>query len=300
MRVAARAFSSFRRHDMTDHAAALTYYLVMSLFPGLLVGISLFGLIANPETVVNATRYLSDAGAPASTVNAVHDALLDLVKASGGKAGAALVIGIALGLNSASGAFGAAGRALNVTFGVKEDRGFARRKVVDLGCTLLIVLLALVAMGGVLLGGQVAHDLLGRIGLGDTAASIFAIVRWPLALVAVMVGFAIVYGFGPDRTGRPFRWISPGAVAGVVVWMAASVGFFFYVSNFGKYGATYGAFAGAIILLLWLYVSSIAFLFGGEINAEIERGEKAGRGGPPPPTSVSAPARDETAAASSV
>ncbi len=212
--VAKRAFTSFRAHDMTDHGAALTYYLVMSLFPALLVGISLFGLVASPATVVDATRYLRAAGAPDSAVTAVHDALADLVRSSGGKAGIALVLGTALGLNSASGAFGAAGRALNVSFGVDEDRGFVRRKAVDVGCTLVIIALSVVAMAGVLLGGEVAHDLLGRIGLGGTAAAVFSVARWPVAVVAMMVAFALVYGLAPDRRRRPFRWISPAPSSG--------------------------------------------------------------------------------------
>jgi membrane protein len=289
---AKRAFASFRAHDMTDHGAALTYYLVMSLFPALLVGISLFGLVASTDTVVNATSYLRDAGAPQTAVTAVHDALANLVKSSGGKAGTALILGSVIGLNSASGAFGAAGRALNVAFAVDEDRGFVRRKLVDVGCTLLIIVLSLIALIAVLLGGQVAHDLLGAIGLGSTGATIFSIARWPLAVAAMMASFAIVYGFAPDRRSRPFRWISPGAVVGVLIWIVASLAFFVYVANFGKYGATYGAFAGAVILLLWLYISSLAFLFGGELNAEIERAETAGRSGPPfvsPPPSPEHP-----------
>ena len=112
--------------------------------------------------------------------------------------------------------------------------------------------------------------------------------RWPLALLAVMVGFAIVYWKAGDLPDRPFRWISPGAAVGVLIWIAASILFFVYVSNFGSYGATYGAFAGAIILLLWLYISSLAFLFGAELNATIEREARAGRGGPPPPRVSSA------------
>jgi membrane protein len=275
--VASRAFSSFRRHHMTDHAAGLTYYLIMSLFPGLLVAVSLFGLIATPDTVVNATRYLRDAGAPASAVRAVHDALANLVAASGGKAGVALALGVALGLNSASSAFGAAGRALNIVYGIEEDRGFVRRKAVDLAFTAAMIVLGLVAVGGVLLGGSVTHDLLTKVGLGDSGAAVFAVVRWPIAIAAMMLAFGVVYEFAPDRDRVRFRWISPGAAAGALIWLVASILFFVYVENFGSYGATYGAFAGAVILLLWLYLSSIAFLFGAELNAELERGEPDGR-----------------------
>ena len=170
----------------------------------------------------------------------------------------------------------------------------------------MVIALGIVALVSVFLGGEVAEDLFGRIGLGETAGAIWTYVRWLVAAMAMMITFAIIYGFAPDLPHRKFRWISPGSVLGVVIWVLASFGFFFYVSNFGNYGATYGAFAGAIVLLLWLYITSIAFLLGGELNGTIERAEMAGRGGPPPPSPppsrgnpvppVAAPgaARDET------
>jgi membrane protein len=279
-----RAVGSFRRHDMTDWAAALTYYLVMSLFPALLVGVSLLGLFGQQSLVTDAVNYLQDAGAPESVVDGVRDSLQGLIDSSGAKAGAALIIGIALGLNGASGAFGAAGRALNVVYGVDEDRGFVRRKANDLGWTTVVILLAVVALVSVFLGGEVAKDLFGKIGLGSTAAAVWTYARWVVALVAMMITFAVIYGFAPDTRYRRFSWISPGAVLAVLVWIVASAGFFFYVSNFSDYGATYGTFATAIVLLLWLYLTSIAFLLGGELNGEIERTQVAGRGGPPPPS----------------
>ena len=284
-----RAFGRFRAHDMTDWAAALTYYLVMSLFPALLVAVSLLGLFGQQSLVTDAVNYLQDAGAPASVVVSVRDALQGLIDSSGAKAGAALIIGIALGLNGASGAFGAAGRALNVVYGVDEDRGFVRRKANDLGWTSVVILLAVVALVSVFLGGQVAKDLFGKIGLGETAGTVWIYARWLVALAAMMLTFAVIYGFAPDTRYRRFAWISPGAVLAVVIWIAASGAFFFYVSNFGNYGATYGTFATAIVLLLWLYLTAIAFLLGGELNGEIERAQIAGRGGPPPPTPPPSP-----------
>ena len=284
-----RAVSSFRAHDMTDWAAALTYYLVMSLFPAMLVAVSLLGLFGQQSLVTDAVNYLRDAGAPKSVVDGVRDALQGLIDASGAKAGAALIIGVALGINGASGAFGAAGRALNVVYGVGEDRGFVRRKANDLGWTSVVILLAIVALVSVFLGGQVAKDLFGKIGLGETAGTVWIYARWLVALAAMMITFAVIYGFAPDTRYRRFVWISPGAVLGVVIWIAASGAFFFYVSNFNNYGATYGTFATAIVLLLWLYLTAIAFLLGGELNGEIERAQIAGRGGPPPPTPPPSP-----------
>jgi membrane protein len=293
-----RAFVMFREHGMTDWGAAMTYYLVMSLFPALLVGISLLGLFGQQSLVTDSVTYLRDAGAPKETIDAVESSLTGLIESSSAKVGFGLVLGLVLGINGASGAFGAAGRALNKVFGVEEDRGFVRRKALDLGWTVVVILLGIVALVSVFLGGSVAEDLFGTIGLGDTAAAIWKVARWGVALGAMMVLFAVIYAFAPDLEHRRFRWISPGAALGVLIWLLASGLFFFYVSNFGNYGATYGAFAGAIVLLLWLYITALAFLLGGELNGEIERAQLAGRGGPPPPSpppSVSAPAGVVTA-----
>ncbi len=284
-----QAVKMFREHHMTDWAAAMTYFLVMSLFPGLLVAVSVLGLVGDPTMVTDATRYLEDAGAPASVVDAVEASLATLIETSGAKAGFALVLGLALGINGASGAFGAAGRALNVVYAVDEDRSFVRRKLIDIAWTLLVIALGLIALISVLLGGDVAKDLFGTIGLGETAGTIWTYARWLVALAAMMLTFAIIYAFAPDLPHRRFEWISPGAVLGVVIWLAASGAFFFYVSNFGNVGATYGAFAGAVILLLWLYLTSNAFLLGGELNGSIERAQIAGRGGPPPPSPPPSP-----------
>jgi membrane protein len=285
------AFASFRQHKMTDWAASMTYFLVMALFPGLLVGVSLLSLFGQQSMVTDATKYLTGAGAPATVVNAVEASLKTLVETSSAKAGLALVLGLLVGLNGASGAFGAAGRALNVVYAVDEDRGFVRRKAQDIGWTLVVILLGVVALVSVFLGGTVAKDLFGTIGLGATAGSIWVYARWLVALASMIVVFAVIYAFAPDLQQRKFRWISPGSAFAVLIWLLASGLFFLYVSNFGNYGATYGAFAGAVILLLWLYLTSIAFLFGAELNGAIERSEMAGRGGPPPPTPPPSPAR---------
>jgi membrane protein len=278
------ALSSFRRHQMTDAGAAMTYYLVMALFPGLLIAVSILGLVGERSLVTDSVTYLRDAGAPKSVLDAVEASLEKLIETSSTRAGVALMLGIVIGLNGASGAFGAAGRALNIVYAVDEDRGFVRRKLVDIAWTVVVILLGLVALVSVFLGGEVAKDLFGRIGLGETAGTIWTYVRWLVALAAMMLVFAIIYAFAPDLPERKFRWISPGAVLGVLIWLAASGLFFFYVSNFSNYGATYGAFAGAVILLLWLYITSLAFLLGGELNGAIERSQMAGRGGPPPPS----------------
>jgi membrane protein len=281
---AKRAFVAFRRHEMTDVAASLTYYAMMSLFPAIVLATSLFSLIGDRQTVADAVDYFARQGADQDTLNAIRAVMDRLVAASGGAVSVALVVSVLIALNAASGAFGAAGRALNRVYGVDDDRSFVDKKLVDVGMTLLIVVLLLVVIGALFLGGGLAEDLLGSIGLGGAAATVWSIVRWPLALGAALVAYALIYAYAPDLEPRRLRWISPGAAAGVAIWIVASIGFGIYIKHFSTYGAAYGAAGAAIVLLLWLWLSSCAFLYGAELNAELERSQTAGRGGPPPPT----------------
>jgi membrane protein len=268
---------------MTDNAAGLTYYAMMSLFPALLLGVTLLGFLGQQAIVTKATDYVLKHGADPDTARVVGRALQKVIDSSSGALGFALVISIALALNGASGAFGASGRALNTIYGVEEDRSFVRHKLQDLGATLAVIVLFAIVLVSIFLGGTIADSLFGTIGLGSTAAMIWSIARWPVALVAAMVAYALVYTLAPNIQPRRFRWISPGAVVGVFLWIALSIAFAIYIKNFSTYGAAYGAFGAAIVLLLWLYVSANAFLFGAELNAELDRSEASGRGGPPPP-----------------
>jgi membrane protein len=259
---------------MTDRAAALTYFAMMALFPALLVGVTLLGLFGQQGLVSDASNYLLDHGVDTTTAEVVRKALQNMINASNGALGVTLVVSVAIALNGASGAFGAAGRALNVVYGAKDDRGFVRRKLTDLAATLVAIALFAVVLAAVFLGGGIADDLFGKIGLGDTAAAIWSYARWPVALVAAMLAYALVYRVAPDIRPPPVRWITPGAVVGVVLWIVLSAGFAVYIRNFSTYGAAYGAFGAAIVLLLWLYLSANAFLFGAELNAEWQRTEQ--------------------------
>jgi membrane protein len=295
-RVVKRAFASFRDHRMTDHAAGLTYYAMMSLFPALLATIAVLGLLGTQDLVTKAVDYARDNGADPSVTDALQASLNEAISKSGGAVSIALFVGLATALYGASGAFGAAGRALNVVYGVQDDRGFVRQKAQNLFFTLIVIVLATVALASIFLGGGIADDLFGKIGLGHTAATVWTYLRWVVALLTATTIYAVVYAFAPDVTPRRFRWISPGAVAGVLIWIAASGLFFFYVANFSSYGATYGAFASAVVLLLWLYITNLSMLFGAELNAELERSEVVGHAGPPPPTPPPSPSRPDVVA----
>ena len=271
-----QAFKEFQADEMIDRAAALTYYMMMSLFPALLVGISLLGVLGDRSLVTKTVDYASDNGVPAEVTDAL-DALLTKTVEAGGAVSIPLFFGVAVALYGASGAFGAAGRALNYVYDVEESRGFVMHKLADIGFTVLAILLAIVALVSVFLGGGLASDLFGTIGLGDTAASIWRVARWGVAIAAILALYSLTFAFAPDIDARRRRILSPGGLVGVAIWIVASAAFFFYVANFGKYGATYGAFAGAVILLLWLYISSIAFLFGAELNSVVDGEGRRGR-----------------------
>jgi membrane protein len=260
---------------MTDRAAALTYFAMMSLFPSALVGVTLLGLFGQQGLVQDATNYLLEHGADTSTAEVIRKTLQSMISASGGALGATLLVSIGLALNGASGAFGAAGRALDVAYGVQTDRGAVRRKLTDLATAMVVIVLFAVVTVAVFLGGQIAHDLFGKLGVGDTAAQIWSYARWPVALAAAMLGNSIVYRFAPDARPPVVGWISLGAVVAVALWLAASVGFSFYVRNFASYGAIYGAFGAAIVLLLWLYIAANAFLFGAELDAVRQRSSRS-------------------------
>jgi membrane protein len=225
--------------------------------------------------------YFARQGADQPTQDAIRAVMDKIVTASGGAVSAALFVSLLVALYGASAAFGASGRALNRVYGVEEDRGFVRRKITDVGITLILVLLLLLVIAALFLGGGFATDLLGSIGLGSTASSIWMIARWPLALCGMFVAYALIYTYAPDLEPRRLRWITPGALTGVVIWIVASIAFSLYIRHFSTYGAAYGAAGAVIVLLLWLWLSSCAFLFGAELNAQLERTAKAGRGGPP-------------------
>jgi membrane protein len=276
---------------MQDHAAALTYYSLLSLFPALLVAVALLGVFGQESLISDTADYLKDAGAPMATIDAVT-AALDSAQSQRSTAITALVLGLLLSLNSASGAFGAVGRALNRAWRVDEGRGFVRRKVNDLLWMLVVVVLVLVTFVLVFLGGGLASDVLGLLGLGETAADVWRFARWPAAILSAMLVYAVVYFAAPNVEVRRFRWITPGAVFGVLTSIVASGLFFIYVSSFSSYSATYGAFAGVVILLVWLWLANVVLLFGAELNAAIDvrRSPDLPRGYDGPPLPAKEPA----------
>ena len=287
--VARRTVVAFYDDQMTHHAAALTYYSLMSLFPTALIAISLLGLIGQyPETYDSLLSYLRDV-APPDVVAPLDNALRQAFEAKGTAATSAL-IGIGLALYGTTGALEAARRALNVVFEIDSGRSFVRRKTVDIASTAILLLLVVATLVLVFVGGSLAEDLLGFAGLGETAATVWSVVRWPAAFAIAVLTFSYIYYVTPDVKHRAFRWITPGALVGVLAWLGVSLLFSAYIGEVANVGAIYGSFGAAIILIGWLWLTNVALLFGAELNAELER-EKELAEGVPAPATLNRPAR---------
>jgi membrane protein len=265
---------------MTHHAAALTYYVLMSLFPTGLLALSLLVLLGQyPSTYDAIINYLRDV-APASVVDPIDRSLRNALQ-DRGTAATALAISIPLAFYGMTGALEAARRALNVVFELDgPGRSFLQRKSIDVLSAIVLMALVLASVVMVFVGGGFARDLLGFVGLGSTGADIWNVARWPGAVLVATLIFALIYYVTPDVKQRAFHWLTPGAAVGVLLWLLASVGFSLYVSRIADVGAFYGAFTGAILLVVWLWLTNVALLFGAELNAEIERQKQLGEGAP--------------------
>jgi membrane protein len=264
-----RAASEFSRDNLTDWAAALTYYAVLSLFPGLLVLIALLGLLGqHPETTDALLEIVRELG-PASAVETFAGPIEEVT--SSGGAGALLGFGLLGALWSASGYIGAFSRASNAIYEVEEGRPFWKMRPQQIGMTIVMVLLLALVAIGLVVSGPLAEAIGGVIGLGDAAVTTWQIAKWPILVLIVSFMISVLYYWAPNVKQPRFRWITAGGLVGVVAWILASALFALYVANFGSYNATYGTLGGVIVFLLWLWISQLAILFGQELNAELER-----------------------------
>lgn len=271
--VVKRTLVSFYDDQMTHHAAALTYYALMSLFPTLLLALSLLGLVGQyPATYDAILGYLRDV-VPASLLQPLDSSLRHALQAKG-TAATTLVISVVLALYGTTGTLEAARRAMNVVYDVHRGRSFLRRKAVDVMSTLVLMALILTSLVLVFVGGSLAEDLLGFAGLGEDAARIWNTARWPAAVLVATLVFSFLYHVTPDVEHRSFRWVTPGAGIAVALWLLASYGFSLYLTRVADVGAIYGTFAGAIVLVAWLWLTNVALLFGAEVNAELEAARK--------------------------
>jgi membrane protein len=274
-----RTWAEFSEDNLTDSAAALTYYAVLSIFPALLAMVSIVGLVADPKTVTDALTKIVGSIGPASAVDALKGPITGLTKSSG-TAGIMVIVGIAGALWTASGYVGAFMRASNVIYEVEEGRSIIKLRPLQLLVTLVLVVLLALVLVAVVLTGPIASAVGSAVGLGGTAVTVWNIAKWPVLFLVVVCMFAILYYASPNAKLGGLKAIVPGAALAIVVWLIASAAFAFYVANFGSYNKTYGTLGGIISFLVWLWITNVAILLGAEVNAERERSRQLREGVP--------------------
>ena len=272
-----RSASGFSADNLTDRAAALTYYGIQAIFPALLVLVSILGLVGQSATQPLIQNLGKMAPGPAQQIftNAIHN-----LQQSQGAAGVLAIVGIALALWSASGYVGAFMRASNDIYGVTEGRPFWLKRPIQVVVTLVLVVLLAVSAVAVVITGGLAKQVGNVLGIGGSAVTVWDIAKWPVLLLIVSLMFSILYWAAPNVRQPGFRWLTPGGLVAVVIWIIASLAFAFYVANFSSYNKTYGSLGGIIAFLVWLWISNVAVLFGAELNAELERGRQLEAGEP--------------------
>jgi membrane protein len=269
MYVVRKVWREFSEDQCTDLAAGLTYYGVLALFPAVLALTAVLGLVGKAETSVKTVLDVISPLVSSSALGTIKPTLLEL--ASSQSAGWALLIGLAGALWSASGYVGAFTRAMNRIYEVGEGRPFWKLRPLQLLITIVLIVLVALVLLMLVVSGPLAASIGGQIGLGDQAVLVWRIAKWPAMVLLVLVIFGVLYWATPNARPTGMRWVSGGAVVALVVWIVASVAFAFYASNFGSYNKTYGTLGGAVVFLLWLWLTNLAILLGAEFNAETER-----------------------------
>jgi len=274
-----RTVKEFQEDNLSDWAAALTYYGLLSLFPALIALVSIIGLFGDPEkTTQTITDMVTQLG-PKSAADTFAGPV-ESITANRGAAGILFFVGLGLSLWSASGYVGAFMRAANIVYETPEGRPFWKLRPLQLLVTLVMILLLAAVLLGLVLTGPVVSAVAGPLGIGSTAQTVFNIAKWPIMLIAVILMFAVLFHAAPNVKLPGFKWVTPGAILALVVWIVVSVAFAFYVANFGSYDKTYGALGGVVILLMWMWLTNVALLLGMELNAERERSRELAAGMP--------------------
>lgn len=287
--IARKTAREFTEDQCTDVAAALTYYAVLALFPAAIAILSLVGIVGSgPGTVETLLQILRDVGA-SSVAETIAPILTDLSQVK--NSAVALVLGLAIAIWSASGYVSAFGRGMNRMWEIDEGRPIWKLRPMMLAVTILIVGLTALVAFGLVLTGPAARAVGNAVGLGATSLAIWNFAKWPVTLAAVTLIVALLYYATPNVRQPKFRWISVGAVVAIITWIVASVLFGVYIANFSHYNQTYGSLAGAVIFLLWLWLTNLALLFGAELDSELERAREL-QAGIPAEETIQLPARD--------
>ena len=264
-----KAWAEFMADECTDQAAALTYYSVLSIFPALLALVSLLGVSGQGESTTNALLDMIRQMGQDNAADQLRGPIEQMTQANA--AGITLAVGILGALWSASGYVGAFGRAMNRIYGMAEGRPVWKLRPLQVGMTLVGILLVAAVLVGLVVSGPIARSVGDAIGLGGGAVTAWNVAKWPVMLLIVIVLVALLYYSAPNVQKPKLRWISVGASIAIVTWILASAAFGLYVANFGSYNKTYGSLAGVIVFLLWIWITNLALLFGAEVDAELER-----------------------------
>jgi membrane protein len=287
-----RTGSEFLEDNLTDWAAALTYYSLLSLFPALIAMFSLIGIFGDPtSTTKSLTEIITEIG-PSSAAETFKGPIESLAS-NQGAAGFAFVLGLAVALWSASGYVGAFIRASNIIYETPEGRPFWKLRPLQLAITLLLVLMTTLLAVGLVLTGPVVSAIAEPIGIGETAVDVWNIAKWPVMALIFITMVSLLYYASPNVKLRGFRWVTPGSLVAIVIWAIASALFAFYVANFGSYDKTYGTLGGLVALLVWFWISNLAILFGHQLNSERERSAEISEGVPRAERELQLEPRDE-------
>jgi membrane protein len=287
-----RTFTEFQEDNLSDWAAALTYYGLLALFPALIALVAILGLFGDPQTTTsNITKIVTSIG-PKSAAQTFADPIKTITSNRSG-AGLAFVLGLLTALWSASGYIGAFMRASNVIYETPEGRPFWKLRPLQILVTLVMVILLAVMALALVLTGPVVSAVGDAIGIGSTAQTVWNIAKWPALIAMFVLMLAILYYASPNVRMRGFKWVTPGSIVALVVWALASAGFAFYVANFGSYNKTYGTLAGLVVLLMWMWITNLAILFGHQLNAERERSAEIAEGVPRAEKEIQLEPRDD-------
>ena len=287
-----RTLTEFQEDNLSDWAAALTYYGLLALFPALIAMVSLIGIFGDPKTTTGTLTEIIEEIGPASASETFQGPIESIVD-NRSAAGLAFVFGLALALWSASGYVGAFTRASNIIYETPEGRPFWKLRPLQIAVTLaMIVMMALLALG-LVLTGPVVSAIADPIGLSSTAVDVWNVAKWPVMAAIFILMVDVLYYTTPNVKLRGFKWVTPGALVAIVVWAIASALFAFYVANFSSYDKTYGTLAGLVVLLLWFWITNLAILFGHQMNAERERSAEIEEGLPRAEKEIQLEPRDE-------
>jgi membrane protein len=265
-----RTFTEFSEDNMSDWAAALTYYGLLSLFPALIALVSIVGLFGDPASTTKTITEIVTKLGPSSAADTFAGPVKSITSHKSA-AGILFFVGLGTAVWSASGYVGAFMRAANIIYETPEGRPFWKLRPLQIVVTLFMILLLAAVALGIVLTGPVVSAVAGPLGVGSTAQTVWNFAKWPVMLLAVIVMIAVLYHASPNVQLPGFKWVTPGAIFALVIWLVASALFAFYVANFGSYDKTYGTLGGLVVLLMWLWITNCALLLGMEMNSERER-----------------------------